>query len=373
MINFKNYFLKEGARIQHAEDVIFWEGSRGALRVLTSLNSLDKDYKNITIKWDGSVSVVFGRKEDGTFVFTDKNGFVAKGYDGKATSPNALREMFLRRGGGRNAENPKYVNFVEDMVRAFKIIKRSLPRSVRGFVKGDVLYLRRPSVYNNNFVFTPNIVQYGVSTKSDLGERIGKSEIGIVLHRSIDESGAESPLIDYKILEGESVLVVPPVSVEEAPKINEKQISQLRDIIFSSASKIDSLLDSGKLSSNQISDLPNIFYKYTNSKVDTGLESLGLDFMLWLETASLTDKKKASIKQYIANNMDGFSALWQIVNGIMRIKDNIITQLDRRSSLVSQSIDGASGGEGYVLASTGGDIKLVPREHFSRANRARQR
>jgi hypothetical protein len=373
MINFKNYFLREGARIQHAEDVIFWEGSRGALRVLTSLNSLDKDYKNITLKWDGSPSIVFGRNEDGSFVFTDKNGFVAKGYDGKPTTAEALRKILLNRGGGRNADNQSYINFVDSMERAFRIFKRALPKTFRGFVKGDMLYFSRPNVYNNNYVFTPNIVQYGVSIKSDLGKRISKSEMGVVLHRNIDSNGVETPLIDYNILNGEQVLVVPTVSVEEAPQINERQINQLKDIIFSSANKVDELLDTSTLSSNQISDLPNIFYKYTNSKVDTGLESLGLDFMLWLETANLTDKKKASIKQYIANNMDGFSSLWQIVNGIMRIKDNIITQLDRRSSLVSQSIDGASGGEGYVLASTGGDIKLVPREHFSRANRARQR
>jgi hypothetical protein len=29
--------LKEGARIDHAEDIIFWEGSKGAIRALESL------------------------------------------------------------------------------------------------------------------------------------------------------------------------------------------------------------------------------------------------------------------------------------------------------------------------------------------------
>ena len=62
------------------------------------------------------------------------------------------------------------------------------------------------------------------------------------------------------------------------------------------------------------------------------------------------------------------------MNGIMRIKDNIISQFDKRSQVVAQSVPGVgSGGEGYVLADAGGNIKLVPREHFSKANRAKIR
>lgn len=31
--------IDEGARIDHAEDIVFWEGSRGAIRALESLKS----------------------------------------------------------------------------------------------------------------------------------------------------------------------------------------------------------------------------------------------------------------------------------------------------------------------------------------------
>ena len=37
----KNVALKE-SRIQHAEDLIFWEGSRGAIRAIEQLQSLKK-------------------------------------------------------------------------------------------------------------------------------------------------------------------------------------------------------------------------------------------------------------------------------------------------------------------------------------------
>ena len=77
--------LDEGARIQHAEDVVFWEGSKGAIRAVESLKKLASGgHKDVTIKWDGSPAIIFGRDEiSGEFVLTDKSGFGAKGYDGK--------------------------------------------------------------------------------------------------------------------------------------------------------------------------------------------------------------------------------------------------------------------------------------------------
>ena len=44
------------ARIQHAEDLVFWEGSKGASRALNALKSLEgKGHQKVTIKWDGCV------------------------------------------------------------------------------------------------------------------------------------------------------------------------------------------------------------------------------------------------------------------------------------------------------------------------------
>ena len=86
------------ARIQHLEDVIFWEGSKGAMRALQALRSMDKEgHKDVTIKWDGSPAVIFGRNENGEFTLTDKSGFQAKGYDGRPTSAEDLQAMFINR------------------------------------------------------------------------------------------------------------------------------------------------------------------------------------------------------------------------------------------------------------------------------------
>ena len=118
---------------------------------------------------------------------------------------------------------------------------------------------------------------------------------------------------------------------------------------------------------------PEVLYTYMNSKVDTGLDNLGKDFMKWLADSKLSNAGKTKVTEYVKANMKAFTSLWEVVEGIMKAKDSVINSLDKQSSGISQSIGGQKGGEGYVLANPEGDIKLVPRATFSKANRAVKR
>lgn len=368
--------LREGARIQHAEDLIFWEGSAGAMRALEALKSLEGDnHKQVTIKWDGSPAIIFGRDENGEFILTDKSGFTAKGYDGRSKSPEELEQMFLNRSGGKNRDNPGYVAFAGRMKEIFPYFERAVPQDYRGFFKGDLLYFSTPKLVNGNYVFKPNIVEYAVDKDSELGKRIARSKTGVVIHRQIDPDGGEHPLQDADIFKDGEVLVVPPVSVERPADVDNQQIAQLEQTIRRNAAGVDELLNPESLKANQMSDFANILYTYTNSKVDTSLENLGSDFAQWLEgRPQISDKKKAKVLDYCKQHMKAFNALWNTVSSIMRVKDDIIRQFDSHDQTVKQSIPGhGEGGEGYVLAHPEGDIKLVPREYFTRANRAVER
>ena len=368
-------FLKEGARIDHAEDIVFWEGSRGAIRALESLKSLEKGkHTDVTIKWDGSPAIIFGRDANGEFVLTDKSGFGAVGYDGKSKSGEDLEQMFLNRSGGKNRENPNYVVFAGKMRSIFDLYERATPKDFRGFLKGDLLYYTTPPVKNNNYVFKPNIVEYAVDVDSDLGKRIGQSKTGVVVHRLVDIEGNESEVPKGIDFQGNDVLIFPSVTVERAPEIEDEGINQLKADVAKNASAIDKLLDPAALTQLKISDFAKVLYAYTNSKVDTGLEDLGADFFDWMANSKLSANKQKNIATHIQNNQAGFNAIWQVVSGIMRIKDDVIRQFDSHNQTVKSSIPGhGEGGEGYVLAHPQGDVKLVPREYFTRANRAVQR
>jgi len=319
-----------------------------------------------------SPAVIFGRDDDGNFVFTDKSGFTAKGYDGKAKSADDLEKMLMARPGAQ--KNPEgYGQFAGNMKQAYTAFESAVPKDYRGFFKGDMLYFSTPQVKNGEYVFKPNVVEYRVDAKSDLGKKIGQSQTGIVIHREVDADGTEGALQNSGIFQGNDVLVVPPVTAQAAPKVDDSGIKRLKAMISKDAAAIDALLNNDELTLKKIKDLPEIFYTYTNSKVDTGLENLGKDFMQWLASSKVNPAKQKKVVEHVQQHSQGFNALWEVVTTIQQVKDDIIAQLDKQDIPVKQRMAGEEGGEGYVLAHPEGDIKLVPRQTFTRINRSIQR
>ena len=331
-------------------------------------------HKDVTIKWDGSPAVIFGRDEKGKFVFTDKSGFGAKGYAGKTQSGDDLETMLLTR--GKNAEkSDSYKAFAANMKDVFDEYEKAVPKKHRGYFKGDLLYFNKPDLVSGAYRFKPNLVQYTVQADSDLGKRIAKSKSGIVIHRVVGPDGTEGPLShdDYSF-EGHEVLILPPVTTQEAPQVDTTSIKNLSGIINKNGAAIDALLNKSTLQNMKVSDFSNILYTYTNRCVDDNcLTNLGKDFVQWLSGSKVSRIKQGKIIEYIKQNMKGIKALWQTVSGIMRVKDDIIGQLEQQPADVKASIGNKPGGEGYVLAHPGGDMKLVNRGNFSAANRAIKR
>ena len=373
--------LTEGARIEHLEDLVFRElpPSKGANRALQSLINMEKGgHTDVTVKWDGSPAVIFGRNDDGDFIFTDKSGFTAKGYDGKAKSADDVETMLKNRPG--YAKNPEgYSVLIDNMKSAYTAFEKATPKDYRGFFKGDMLYFVKPLAEGGDYVFKPNIVEYRVKQDSELGKKIGVSSAGIVIHREVSADGTEGPLKNGDIFQGNEVLVVPPVTVSDAPSIDDSSVKELKAIISKDAAAMDTLLDQNTLTQLKLKKLSEVFYTYMNSKVDTGLDNLGGDFLDWVQARNqLSGAAKKKIAEYVANNQQGFNALWEVVAKIQQVKDDVIAQLDNqpgapvRSSMSSKD-DSVEGGEGYVLAHPEGDIKLVPRKTFSKYNRAVER
>ena len=379
-VEFKNCrrkpLVEAEARIQHAEDFLFFDGSAGAVRVLNSLEKLEQGVEDVTLKWDGSPAIIFGRNEDGRIVLTDKSGFTAKGYDGRTTTRNDVQKMFMARPGAR--KDPEgYKQLGANMASIMPMFDSAIPKDFRGYYKGDLLYFSTPPLQDGKYVFKPQIVTYTVDAKSDMGKRIGESRTGVVIHRLMDEQGEESALPQgtFESFEGKDVFAVPPVTVQKTAKIDNKAILELKQSISKYKGAIDDLLNKPRLAELKMTDFGKILYAYTNSKVDTGMTGMGQDFLQWLEgKAGISGVKKKGIAEYIETHRVGYNALWDLHTKIMQVKDDVIRQFDAHDSDVKQSIEGhGEGGEGYVLAHPEGDMKLVPREYFSKANRAVER
>jgi hypothetical protein len=371
---------EEGPRIDHAEDIVFWEGSKGAVRALESLFNLEKGgHEQVTIKWDGSPAIIFGRDENGEFLLTDKSGFTAKGYDGKAKSADDLEAMLMNRKGASNPDEAKrnnYLQFVGNMKDIFDEYEKAVPKDLIGFFKGDLLYYNTPPVQQGNYVFTPNIVTYEVAQDSDLGQQIGRSKTGVVVHRYMDPVSGTETAVDPSVIgqfQGTEVLVVPPVTAQQPAQIDDENINSLKAVVAQNAQAIDALLDKNKLAELKMSDFANVLYTYVNQNGTNA--NLGGNFEQWVAASKLSDAKKKRIVEWTRQNAQGFDALWQVVRGIQEVKNNIINQFDSHDVPVKAYINGQPGGEGYVLDHPQGSIKLVNRGEggFTQANRAVQR
>ena len=219
-------------------------------------------------------------------------------------------------------------------------------------------------------VFKPNVVEYKVNGESVLGQRIGQSKVGVVVHNLMSEKGRTMPAKKLDMVQGGEVLAIPPTTVNKKEPIQSKGVDQLKGLLQDSGKNIDKILDKNTLAQMKLVDLPNILYTYTNSKVDTGMKNLGKDFIQWLQSSTVSQPKKIKITEYVKQNLNGFSSLWMLVSGIMQVKDSIIQQLDSAQGDVQATVNGRPGGEGYVLNTPQGNIKLVKRSGFTRANRA---
>ena len=361
--------IVESARIQHAEDLILFQGHQGALKAIDMLKDIAGGKQGVSIKWDGSPAVVFGFNPNNEFIFTDKAGFNAKNYDGKSTNADDLESMIMNRVKDES-KRKSYAQYSMKMKQAFPTVLKSMPDKFQGYFVGDMLYFQQPKKQGSRFVFKPNVVEYSVDANSEIGKRIGNSRVGVVIHHTMNEQGSISPLDDTTMFKDNGLLALPPATKTHPGNVDLSMLQSAEAEVRKNAGAIDMFLNKGKLQELKLTDLPNVLYAYVNSKVDTGLDNLGKDFGQWLENSAVSSPKKIRIKEYIVRNKTGFDAVFRTIATVMETKDMMVDQLDATGSDIIATIDGEKGGEGYVAGAGGNSIKLVKRSGFSRANRA---
>lgn len=362
LVNLGMQVITEAARIEHPEDMIFNDGSRGALRAVEELNYLPKSAQDITIKWDGKPAIIFGRDSSGQFVLTDKSGFTAKTYSGLAKSPEELEKIMLMRGGDR-----------ADLIKMYKALWPALeaqtPKGLQGYFMADLLYVGVPTKQGNKYVFTPNTVTYSVDADTDLGKQIASSQAGVAVHTfktGPEDSG--QPFYSVEKLPTGPILFVGP-KMKETPTIDipTDKLAQIESKIRQNSRAIDGFFMPVKLQQLKLSDLPALMKQFANFKVREGnFNNMSGNFSQWAMT-KVSQGKGERLANYVGENMKVVELIFNIFNAIAVIKTQIVRSLDSQGSGITATIDGESGHEGYVA----GGLKYVDRLRFSKSNFAK--
>jgi hypothetical protein len=349
--------FEAAVRIEHLEDLVFEKGTRGIKEALAIIEAAAQNTADTTtVKWDGKPAIIWGRKPTGEFVLTDKSGFLAKGYDGLATSPTMLARIQNMRSGERG-------ELIGIYAQLWPMLEAATPANFKGYVQGDLLYTQTPPEQAGAYVFKPNFIEYRIPASSTLGQAIGKSEVGIAVHTRYADPGSDAvPIRHVKFNPHPGLLLIEP-TVKDIKNVSpsRKLERELRSVVAQNGAAIDSLFNPAELRAAGITDLPQLCKRYINSRIHTNYDNLLPDFGAWLQTA-VTPRKYNNIVEYLQSprsNLDGISAAFTSFLLLHEIKTDMLNQLDRQQP----------GQEGWVIASDAGRAKLVNRFGFSAGNR----
>ena len=354
--------------IEHLEDYVFRNGSAGIKKALDIIkHTATNTGGTTTVKWDGKPALVFGRDANGTFILTDVAGFGAKGYNGLFTSPRQVTKHLAARDADAAAQG-RPATRVQDLAPIYNklwgMLDAAIPKNYRGFVQGDLLYMNTPPLESGNYVFTPNAIEYKIPAASDVGKRIGASEVGIAMHTKYAEPGApKEPMgnVEFKRVPG--LLLLEPVYAKENVRPETQLVKQLQGLYRSQGAAIDQLFNPADLRTLKITDLPKLCIDYINSRVGTNFDQLMDQFATWLHDNTSIPKFK-NITEYLQSprsNIVGMAAAFEAWELLHMIKMDLLGQLDLQHP----------GQEGWVMATDAGMAKAVNRlaGGFTAANR----
>jgi Family of unknown function (DUF6267) len=358
-------------RVEHPEDLIISYGSQGANRAIAAIKQMATNPETISIKPDGKPALIWGRDQNG-FGIADKYMF------SKGTIPRSIEQMnqiySSRKGGGRE-------DLMQMMSSLWSQFEQSIPDGFKGWLFGDLLYSETPQIKDNKFVFQPNTVIYSVPVDSELGKRIATSTSGIVVHTYFPQAPYQGP--DGSIVspsgrhiskltgvnnKGPLLIITDQFAVPPKIKIP-ADLKSLEQFVNNNGRLLDALINPDQLRTMKISDFPDLFKKYVNTKVKArNFDNFGNDFLQWLDSQKLSEQKKANIATYLQSNTGAYKVFCQIYMGIMRVKDHIVKLLDNHPAPLEASIMGQPGQEGYLVHGKEHPIKAVDRQKFIAAN-----
>lgn len=351
--------LTEGIRTPHPEDFIL-HGSQAASDAITGMLAAVSNPGLVSIKWDGSPAIIFGRRlTDGQFTMNYKEYIAMPG--GQVTSGQELLNFFVQHG--------KNMDVGQKLANMFDAVASIVPTNFKGFVQADVMWTEAVLTADGYFVFqaNPHGVQYKVKINSSVGKQIQGRSFGIAVHTmgtDVEKTSKGTELIGKTSMQGlggllgtnQYITVLTgtmgsrfklrePVQQAKAAKSAVQKFAQLNGDNFLS-----------NLTQTTISKLQTYYNKkYTGQTVDAN----------WLAN-NITKPQYAIVAA--EENLPIMEAMDTAYIAIYSLKLAILDQLEPQVQGVEQYVGGVPKGEGFVINTPSGFIKLVNRGVFSTAN-----
>ena len=351
---FENKIDSSNPRIPHPEDIIF-TGSDAANRAVADIETAIKSPQYITIKWDGGIALYFGRDQNGEFFISDKymypKGILAK-------SPEQWAEYDRTKvNGSRREDLPAKLQAIWSGVEA-------AVGNTQGVFMGDLMHSGELPVEDGNYIFEPTTVTYHVPVKSPMGTLIGGKAGIIVVHKYNDRPWDGKTGLTNR---GDVAIISP--TAGNVFRLNEptRLLTAAKSAIAQYGQAADSFR-TGLGTKVAVSTIQTYFNKRITGQTDSDIDT-------YLQAYPAQHKKLIGDNKsgYIHRNRKGFQALENIWNSIYNLKLDLVNQLNGQVKGFTQTVAGRPGGEGYVITSSNGLLKLVNRgvdgfggTHFAR-------
>ena len=394
MQGFQKYLIEDkNTHLEHLEDEIINNGSRGARTSIEFLKSIKKMLQggkggsNVSVKWDGAPAIFAGiNPENDRFFVGTKSIFNA------TPKINYTVSDISRNHGGALADK-------------LAVALKYLPKlGIKNVLQGDLLFTddKKSAVVNGerSIVFTPNTITYAVPVAStSMYSRIRAAKIGIIFHTSYSGKTMKGLKASFGAsvsgLRKNSNVFFDDARYQQSEdpgltKAEEKQfdsaIAMAQGSVYKGGAFIDLIKkDKGPLSLGV--QLKTFFNTYIRAGQKIGnTKVLANNFEVYFRDKlkkEINDKKTDKAKQKYKEILEaGMKILRPNRKGLYFAIASYITLQTAKKMLLSklkgiQSIGSfmrtstgykATSPEGYVAINKGNAVKLVDRLVFSKAN-----
>ena len=394
MKSFNAFTLNESKNLhmEHLEDSIFNEGSKGAVNALKFAESVADMLAgnaassfNVTVKWDGAPAVFCGiNPENNKFFVGTKSVF------NKTPKINYT-----------NADIDANHGHSKGLSDTLKIALANLKDlNIKGVLQGDVMFTKGKTstqkIDGESYItFTPNTITYAIPSKSSAGKEVSRANIGIVFHTAYSGTSMDSMSASF----GPDVSGLGKSSKVWYQDAMFKDASGTATFTKTESSDLDAMIADAGRKVGRIKRFLDALVKdtklvasikvYTNRNVRAGTMSNTYDGLVDYivgerdkDIASVktdaTKKRKENEKQqvmkYLAKNKTNITLSFELYSLLNEIKLFILQKLQTVKEIGTfiKKGDGfdATAPEGFVAVDhiSNTALKLVDRLEFSRAN-----